>query len=94
MWIFNVNLQQESVDGKTRKLEPAAVVFFLLLFFLGYTTVYPEDALTVVQQSLQPVGMQQRVSNVCTRQGPVSERKRLTMQPLSLAKQKRKGMEV
>lgn len=47
-----------------------------------------------MSQSLQQVGIQQRGYDVCARQGPVSERKRLTLQPLSLAKQKRTGADL
>lgn len=86
MWILLY-----SRDRWTREPEPAAGS-------LVDKIVHPEEALTVHAApglvSLGPVGTQQRAGDVCTCQGPASERKRLTLQPLSLAKQKTAGADL
>lgn len=91
MWIFSVNLQQDSMNGKTREREPAAVRGFLGGAIRPCTQ---RDALTVVQQRLQRVGMHQRVSKTCNVR---AKRVRGRDWPRSLSawrKQKRTGMDV
>lgn len=73
--VHQLYLKQDSWDGQSRRTSR--------WWFWGYKTVYPEgrplcSAKQQCNRAWSRFGIQKRVSDVCARQGPASERKRLT----------------